>query len=144
MRHDLSVASNAVRTGRDPLSARARRGFFGYTVPAPMQISDTVTICREELDSPVALALIEALNAQLCARYPEPEAGHFDPESHESFAGASVDHRPAGCAAGRCIGGALLAQLEAIALCRRAALVPIDRFGCDADSPPGLCLGKPL
>src|SRR5579872_349061 len=156
-----------------------------------MQTSDPVTICREELDSPVAPALIEALNAELSARYPEPGANHFDLESHEvthrsgAFLLAYVDGRPAGCAAVRRIGAdvaevkrmyvrpdartrglgtALLAQLEAIArelgaarlvletgerqaealaLYRRAGFAPIDRFGCYADSPLSLCLGKP-
>jgi putative acetyltransferase len=75
-----------------------------------MQTSDSLTICREDLDSPVALALIDALDAELYARYPEPGANHFELDAQEvietngAFLVAYVDGRPVGCGAVRCIG----------------------------------------
>jgi L-amino acid N-acyltransferase YncA len=67
---DQSVASNAVRTGRDPLSAGARRGSFGYTVSAPMQTSDPVTICDALVeDLPGLLAIYNDVIATSTAVY---------------------------------------------------------------------------
>jgi GNAT superfamily N-acetyltransferase len=69
-----------------------------------------VTITREELDSPIALALIGALNAELSARYPEPGANNFelDPEEvgadNGAFLVAYVDGQAAACGAVRRIG----------------------------------------
>jgi putative acetyltransferase len=64
-------------------------------------------ISRQPLDSPVAQSLIEALNAELSERYPEPDANHFELESaevddgHGTFLVAMLDGEPAGCGAVR-------------------------------------------
>ena len=75
-----------------------------------MHTSDALTICREDLDSPVALTLIDALDTELFALYPEPGANHFELDAQEvegpngAFLVAYVDGRPVGCGAVRCIG----------------------------------------
>jgi len=95
---------------------------------------------REDLASPVAGALIAALNAELTERYPEEGACHFGLDAAEvaegwgAFLVARIDDKPAGCGAirridgetaeikrmyvapsfrGRGIGGRLLSALEA-------------------------------
>jgi GNAT superfamily N-acetyltransferase len=99
-----------------------------------------IEIRREEISSPVAAALILALNAELAAVYPEPGANHFRldadevAESRGAFFVACQDGRPVGCGAirrldaesaeikrmyvergtrGRGVGRALLAAIEA-------------------------------
>lgn len=65
----------------------------------------TLEIEPAPLTSPVAIALIQALNAELAARYPEPGATHFrlDPDEVAHGAGvfvvARVSGRPVGCGA---------------------------------------------
>jgi len=69
-------------------------------------------ICREELDSPIAMAMIGALDEELLERYPEPGANHFELEAEEIDAGGGaflvgyVDGRPVACGAVRLIGEA--------------------------------------
>lgn len=69
-----------------------------------------VIIERTNVESPPALALIGALNAELSERYPEPGANHFrlNPEEvapgHGAFLVASVDGTAVGCGAVRRIG----------------------------------------
>lgn len=64
-----------------------------------------IDVRREELGSPVALALIAALNAELSARYPEPGANHFRLDADEvapgrgSFVVAYAGDTPVGCGA---------------------------------------------
>jgi putative acetyltransferase len=66
-------------------------------------------IAPEPLTSPVAAALIQALNAELAARYPEPGATHFRLDPNEVAPGAGVfvvarvSGRPVGCGALRCL-----------------------------------------
>jgi GNAT superfamily N-acetyltransferase len=60
---------------------------------------------REDLGSPVAAAMIAALNAEMAARYPEAGANHFrlDPEEVAEGSGAFLvayaGGRPLGCGA---------------------------------------------
>jgi len=102
--------------------------------------SDGVLVQRGDLLSSAARVLIEALNAELSDRYPEPGANHFrlDPDEvvdgQGAFLIASSGGRPVGCGAvrrieartgeikrmyvspdarGRGIGRAVLAALEA-------------------------------
>jgi putative acetyltransferase len=109
-----------------------------------------VDVRREDLASPVAGALIAALNAELTERYPEEGACHFGLDAVEvaegrgAFVVARVDDKPAGCGAirriddgtgeikrmyvvpssrGRGIGPRVLAELEAEA--RRLQLLRI-------------------
>jgi GNAT superfamily N-acetyltransferase len=99
-----------------------------------------VQVERADLLAPAAMELIEALNAELSERYPEPGARHFSLDASEvapgrgAFFVAYVDHRPVGCGAirqieasvgeikrmfvraaerGRGVGRAVLAALEA-------------------------------
>ena len=66
-----------------------------------------VSIRRESIDSPAAVELIEALNAELSAQYPEPGANHFRLEADEIVPGrggffvAYREGRPIGCGAVR-------------------------------------------
>src|SRR5437016_3001926 len=70
---------------------------------------DELEIAATALTSPVAQALISALNAELSAGYPEPGATHFrlDPREVGPGAGAFVVAqwvgRPVGCGALRCL-----------------------------------------
>jgi len=70
---------------------------------------DTIAIARADLASPVSLALIAELNAELAAMYPEAGATHFSLESNQVSAGRGaflVMHRngsPVGCGALRLI-----------------------------------------
>jgi hypothetical protein len=63
----------------------------------------------EALTSPVAIALVAALNAELLARYPEPGATHFRLDPGEVAPGTGVflvvrwSGRPVGCGALRCL-----------------------------------------
>ena len=102
--------------------------------------ADGVLIQRGDILSSAARALIEALNAELSSRYPEPGATHFrlDPgevaDGQGAFLIASSSGKPVGCGAvrrieartgeikrmyvspdarGRGIGRAVLAALEA-------------------------------
>lgn len=70
---------------------------------------DDVSVTHAELTAPASLALIEALNAELAAMYPEPGANHFqlDPEQVLGSRGAFLIVRrggePVGCGALRLI-----------------------------------------
>lgn len=70
---------------------------------------DDVTVTRAELTAPVSRALIEALDGELAAMYPEPGANHFelDPEQVLGSRGAFLVVRrggaPVGCGALRLI-----------------------------------------
>ena len=70
---------------------------------------EPLEIAPEALTSPVATALIAALNVELSARYPEPGANHFrlDPDDVASGTGAFLVARwlgrPVGCGAVRSI-----------------------------------------
>jgi putative acetyltransferase len=70
---------------------------------------DALEIAPESLTSPVAAALIGALNTELSARYPEAGATHFrlDPDDVAPGAGifvvARMLGRPVGCGALRCL-----------------------------------------
>jgi putative acetyltransferase len=67
----------------------------------------TLKIQRESLTSPIARALISALNAELLAIYPEPGATHFQlnpddvSEGHGAFLVAFLEATPRGCGAVR-------------------------------------------
>jgi putative acetyltransferase len=66
---------------------------------------DALEIAPELLTSPVAVALVAALNAELSALYPEPGATHFSLDPGEVAPGAGVflvarwSGRPIGCGA---------------------------------------------
>lgn len=68
-----------------------------------------IEIAPAPLTSPVAVALITALNAELAATYPEPGATHFRLDPDEVAPGAGVflvarwDGRPVGCGAVRAL-----------------------------------------
>lgn len=68
-----------------------------------------LAIRREELKSSVASRLIEALNAELTAQYPEPGATHFGLEAEEvaadkgAFLVGYFDGEPVACGAIRCV-----------------------------------------
>jgi putative acetyltransferase len=70
-----------------------------------------VDVRREDLTSPVAAALIAALNAELTERYPEEGVCHFGLDAAEvaegrgAFVVARVDGKPAACGAIRRIDG---------------------------------------
>ena len=70
---------------------------------------DALDIAAEPLTSPVAFALIQALNTELAAQYPEPGATHFrlDPDEVAPGAGvfvvARIGGRAVGCGALRCL-----------------------------------------
>jgi GNAT superfamily N-acetyltransferase len=72
--------------------------------PAP-----SLAIRREDLRSSVASRLIEALNAELSARYPEPGATHFRLDAEEvaadkgAFLVGYLDDQAVACGAIRCI-----------------------------------------
>src|SRR5712692_12016605 len=69
--------------------------------------ADGVLVQRGDILSPPARALIEALNAELSSRYPEPGATHFrlDPgevvDGQGAFLIASNSGKPVGCGAVR-------------------------------------------
>ena len=71
--------------------------------------SDTITIARAELTAEASQALIGALNSELRAMYPEPEANHFGLKpaqvSGQSGVFLIVSHHgtPVGCGAVRLI-----------------------------------------
>lgn len=64
-------------------------------------------ISREDLDSPIALTLFDALDAELSTRYPEPEASFCElaldetNESNGAFLVGYLDGRPVACGAVR-------------------------------------------
>jgi putative acetyltransferase len=66
-----------------------------------------VDISREDLDSPQALTLIDALDEELSARYPEPEASFCELALEETmstngaFLVGYLDGRPVACGAVR-------------------------------------------
>jgi putative acetyltransferase len=68
----------------------------------------SLVIRREELQSGVAGRLIEALNAELSAQYPEPGATHFMLDADEvaadkgAFLVGYLDGEPVACGAIRC------------------------------------------
>src|ERR1700722_8781528 len=68
-----------------------------------------LAIRREELKSSIASRLIEALNAELTAQYPEPGATHFRLEAEEvatdkgAFLVGYLDGEPVACGAIRCV-----------------------------------------
>jgi putative acetyltransferase len=67
--------------------------------------SDTITIRRVELTADVSRTLIDALNAELRAVYPEPGATHFQLNPHEVAEGSGTftvvyrNELPVGCGA---------------------------------------------
>jgi GNAT superfamily N-acetyltransferase len=69
--------------------------------------SDSITIRRAELTADVSRALIEALNAELSAMYPEAGANHFRLDSEEVASGRGAflvmyhNGTPVGCGAVR-------------------------------------------
>ncbi|HYS54792.1 MAG TPA: GNAT family N-acetyltransferase [Thermoanaerobaculia bacterium] len=71
-----------------------------------------VTVRREELSSPVAQKLINALNAELMLQYPDESATHFRLDACEvadgsgAFVVAYRDAAPVGCGAVRRLDGA--------------------------------------
>jgi GNAT superfamily N-acetyltransferase len=71
--------------------------------------SQPLAIRRENLQSSVAYRLIEALNAELSAQYPEPGATHFRLDADEvaadkgAFLVGYLDGEPVACGAIRCI-----------------------------------------
>jgi putative acetyltransferase len=66
---------------------------------------DAITIARSELTADVSRALLDSLNAELSAMYPEPEANHFRLDSDEVAEGRGTflviyrDGAPVGCGA---------------------------------------------
>jgi putative acetyltransferase len=68
-----------------------------------------LTVRRADLRSPAARRLIDALNAELAARYPEPGANHFRLDAEEvaanrgAFLVGYLDGEPVACGAIRCI-----------------------------------------
>ena len=70
---------------------------------------DALDISAESLTSPVAVALIQALDTELSGRYPEPGATHFRLDPNEVAPGAGVfvvarlRGRAVGCGALRCL-----------------------------------------
>ena len=66
---------------------------------------EALEIAREPLTSPVAIALIAVLDAELSARYPEPGATHFRLDASDVAPGAGIfvvvrrAGRPVGCGA---------------------------------------------
>jgi putative acetyltransferase len=78
------------------------------------RVPDALDIAPEALTSAVAAVLIEALNAELAARYPEPGATHFRLDSDEVAPGTGIFlvarwfGRPVGCGALRCLREAAL------------------------------------
>jgi len=94
--------------------------------------SEAVDIAPEILTSPVALALIQALNTELAAQYPEPGATHFrlDPDEVAPGAGvfvvARIGGRAVGCGALRCLREpALVRELgEAVGELKRMYVAP--------------------
>jgi GNAT superfamily N-acetyltransferase len=81
---------------------------------AVRRVPDALDIAPEALTSAVAAVLIEALNAELAARYPEPGATHFRLDSDEVAPGTGIFlvarwfGRPVGCGALRCLREAAL------------------------------------
>ena len=77
---------------------------------------NVLQIAPEALTSPIAVALVAALNVELSALYPEPGATHFrlDPDEvapgHGIFLVARWSDRPVGCGALRCIREAALTR----------------------------------
>jgi putative acetyltransferase len=71
--------------------------------------ADALSIQREDLQSHAARGLIQALNAELTATYPEPGATHFRLEAGEvaadkgAFLVGYLDAEPVACGAIRCI-----------------------------------------
>ena len=67
--------------------------------------SETITIARAELTADVSRALIDALNAELSALYPEPGATHFELSAQEvadrrgTFLVVYREGTPVGCGA---------------------------------------------
>jgi putative acetyltransferase len=105
--------------------------------------SNTLELRREELLAPISQSLIQALNAELEARYPEEGANFFRLDAEEVVEGrggffvAYLDQQPVGCGAvrliesgvaeikrmyvvpsvrGQGIGGRIVAALEAEAI----------------------------
>ena len=76
---------------------------FAFVAPA----SDAVTVARADIRSPGARALIEALDAEMRSRYPEPGTDHFELDADEvapgrgAFLIASRAGEPVGCGAVR-------------------------------------------
>jgi putative acetyltransferase len=104
----LSLWSNA---GRRELGLEGFDDHFGpdhrFAFVAPA--SAAVTVERADIRSPGARALIEALDAELLSRYPEPGTDHFELDAAEvapgrgAFLVASRAGEAVGCGALRCI-----------------------------------------
>ena len=117
----------------------------------------TLEITPETLTSPVAIALVAALNAELSARYPEPGATHFRLDPGEVAPGSGIFLGIGRAlltrleAEARALGLARLVletgtrQAEALALYRRAEFTEIPAYGEYAASPgTSVCLAKVL
>jgi len=91
------------------LNELAHRANYSCRQRRRTNIPPMLTISREQLDSPIALSLIDALNEELTERYPEDGANHFElnleevADGHGTFLVASLDGEPAGCGALRVI-----------------------------------------
>lgn len=85
-----------------------------------------LVVVRERLDSPIALSLITALNAELAEAYPEPGANHFRLDLDEvapgrgAFFVAYADDVAAGC-------GAIRKNDEDVAEVKRMYVAPGQR-----------------
>src|SRR5438045_1163963 len=101
------ACSHVMGAKRPPPFAPVRRSAVGRRVMRRAAASCGVLVRGGALLSPAARALIEALNAELSGRYPEPGANHFrlDPDEvaddQGAFVIASSGGRPVGCGAVR-------------------------------------------
>ena len=95
----------ALDVGADLRLGHRQQNVTGTDVVTDKRVKDALEIAPESLTGAVAAALIEALNAELSQRYPEPGATHFrlDPTEvapgNGIFVVARSNGRPVGCGA---------------------------------------------